>query len=164
MDKKEDFLRSMLPDLPFDFLVGSVHSVYDIAYDCSWSVECLWDAFKTDDIYREYYKSVFNCIKSGLFTQLGHPDTIKMFSRYPNYDLTPTYHEMAELLNQYGVFAENNTGAYYRYNYPEIGLSDELLGILREHDCRMITVSDAHKPGDCGNYIADIWDKTFGKQ
>ena len=158
---KEDFLRGILPDLPLDFCIGSVHEVFDIAYDCAWSKECLWDKFSADDIYKEYYKNVFACVESGLFTQLGHPDTIKMFGIFPDYDLMPTYRSLAQLLNKYNVFAENNTGAYYRYNYPEIGLSDELLKVFKDNGCKMITVSDAHSPKDCGNYISQIWDKTM---
>lgn len=159
--QKEDFLRDVLPELPLDFCVGSVHEIFDIAYDCSWSMECLWKRVPADEIYREYYNNVFDCVRSGLFTQLGHPDTIKMYGIFPSYDLRPTYEELAGLLNEYKVLAENNTGAYYRYGYPEIGLSDELLGVFRRYGCGMVTASDAHKPKDCGNYIADIWDKTF---
>ena len=57
--------------------------------------------------------------------------------------------------------AENNTGCYYRYHHSDMGLSDELLNILKKYHVSMITASDAHKPSDVGSCIADVWDKTM---
>ena len=55
-------------------------------------------------------------MQSSLFTQIGHPDTIKLFDIYPSYDLMPTYTHLAKLAAQKGIQMENNTGCYYRYN------------------------------------------------
>lgn len=51
--------------------------------------------------------------------------------------------------------AENNVGCYYRYNHPDMGLSDELLEILKKNHVELITASDAHKPSDVGSYIKE---------
>ena len=118
----------------------------------SFSKELLWDVFDTNHIYKRYYELVFQLIQSNLFTQLAHPDTIKMFNYYPTYDLTSTYHELAKLLNQYHMKAENNTGCHYRYHHSDIGLSNHLLTILNEHHVDIISCSDAHKPSDVGAY------------
>ena len=40
-----------------------------------WSKEILWDKYNVDDIYHRYYELIFDLVKSGLFTQLAHPDT-----------------------------------------------------------------------------------------
>ena len=95
-------------------------------------------------------------IKSDLFTQVGHPDTIKMFNYYPTYDLTTTYHEFAVLCNEHHVLCENNTGCHYRYHHEDIGLSKEFLDILKEHHTAIITASDAHKPSDVGSCFTAI--------
>ena len=50
---------------------------------------------------------------------------------------------------------------YYRYNHKDIGLSDELLKILKEHGVEMITASDAHQPSHVGTNIIDIYEKTM---
>ncbi|MBR5290646.1 MAG: histidinol-phosphatase HisJ family protein [Erysipelotrichaceae bacterium] len=157
----EDRIREILKDSPFDFLVGAVHSIDDILYDMSFSKEYLWDVFDVDHIYRRYYDLVFQLVKSNLFTQLAHPDTIKMFNYYPTYDLKETYIELAELLNHHHMKAENNTGCYYRYHHKDMGLSDELLDILKEYGVHLITCSDAHHPSDVGSCIKEIWNKTF---
>ncbi len=157
----EDRIQEILKDTSFDFIVGAIHSIDDILYDMSFSKEYLWDVFDVDHIYRRYYGLVFQLVKSNLFTQLAHPDTIKMFNYYPTYDLKETYIELAELLNQHHMKAENNTGCYYRYHHKDMGLSDELLDILKEYGVHLITCSDAHQPTDVGNCIKEIWNKTF---
>ena len=145
----------------FDFLVGAIHSIDTRLYDMGFSDKILWNVFDYDAIYTRYYELVEDLICSDLYTQLAHPDTIKMFNHYPSYDLTPTYHRIAELLKQHNMKAENNTGCHYRYNHKDIGLSDELLQIFKEHGVTMITASDAHHPEDVGTDIKDVWDTTM---
>lgn len=157
----EDQLRDILKDTSFDFLVGAIHSIDGILYDMSFSKELLWDVYDTDYIYKRYYDLVFSLVKSDLFTQLAHPDTIKMFNYYPTYDLTETYVQLANLLNEHHMKAENNTGCYYRYHHKDMGLSDELLNIFKKYHVSMITASDAHKPSDVGTCINEVWKKTM---
>lgn len=157
----EDNIQDILKDTSFDFVVGAIHSIDDILYDMSFSREYLWDVFDADHIYQRYYELVFQLVQSGLFTQLAHPDTIKMFNYYPSYDLKETYIELAILLNKHNMKAENNTGCYYRYHHKDMGLSDELLAVLKKYGVNMITCSDAHYPSDVGNCIKEIWKKTF---
>ena len=149
----EEILKEILSDNRFDFLTGAVHSVNSILYDMSFSKELLWDKYPADQIYRDYYEAVMNCVKSGLFNRLAHPDTIKMFKIYPDYDLSKTYHLLGRLLHERGMLAEINTGCRYRYSHPDIGLSDELLSVFMDEDVQLITGSDAHKPADVGSFI-----------
>lgn len=158
---EEENIKKLCSVYPFDFLVGSVHAIDYLVYDSAWSLEELWNKYPTDEIYKKYYEHMFKLVESDLFSQLAHPDTIKMFNIYPSYDLTDTYHKLADLCFKHHIKVENNVGCYYRYHHKDMGLSDELLKIFREHHCEMITVSDAHKPCDVGNYIKDVWDKTM---
>lgn len=157
----EEYLREVLSQYKFDFLIGSIHSVDGILYDMGFSKELLFDVYDIDYIYKRYYELICNVIESGLFTQIGHLDQIKLFNYYPTYDLKPTYQKIAELLNKYHVKAENNTGIHYRYGHKDIGLNDELLQVLKDNHVEMITSSDAHKPSDVGSDIALIYDKTM---
>ena len=151
----EEMLKKILSGYQFDFLTGAVHSINSILYDMSFSKELLWDKYPADQIYRDYYEAVLNCVKSGLFTRLAHPDTIKMFKIYPDYDLSETYHLLGRALKQQDMLAEINTGCRYRYGHPDIGLSDELLAVFKEEDVQLITGSDAHKPADVGSFIKE---------
>lgn len=159
---EEENIKKYIKDIyDWDFLVGSVHAIDYIVYDSAWSKKELWEKFDVDYIYSKYYETVLDLVKSDLFTQLAHPDTIKMFNYYSTYDLTETYETLAEELNNHNMKVENNVGCYYRYHHKDIGLSDELLGIFKKHNCNIITASDAHYPKDVGNYIQNVWDKTM---
>ena len=159
--KHEDFLRQLLSQYEFDFIIGSIHSINDILFDMSFSKELLFDKYDINDIYRDYYNLVKKAIKSNLFTQIGHLDQIKLFNYYPTYDLKETYKDIALLLNEHHVLAENNTGIHYRYGHIDVGLNQELLDILKQYDVKMITSSDAHKPSDVGTNIKDIYSYTM---
>lgn len=157
----KDYIQKVLSQYQFDFIVGAIHSIDGILYDMSFSKELLWDKYDVNHIYQRYYELVFDLIQSNLFTQLAHPDTIKLFEIYPTYDLKPTYEKMAELLNKYHMKAENNVGCYYRYHHPDLGLSDELLEILKKHHVELIFTSDAHKPSDVGSYICEAYQRMY---
>lgn len=159
--KYEEYIRDILKKHHYDFVVGAIHSIDGKLYDMNFSKDILWNKYDVNDIYKRYYDLIFSLVKSDLFTQLAHPDTIKMFNYYPTYDLVPTYHQLADLLVEHHVKAENNTGCYYRYNHHDKGLSDGLLKIFKEHGVEMITASDAHQPDHVGMNIADIYEKTM---
>lgn len=154
--KNKELIRTILSPYKFDFLVGAIHSIDDILYDMPFSKELLWDIYPVNYIYERYYDCVFNLIDSKSFTQLAHPDTIKLFQLYPTFDLSAIYHILAIKLKESNMLAENNTGCYYRYHHPDMGLSQELLHILKEHKVEIITCSDAHKPDDVASYIKEI--------
>lgn len=154
-------IKKILEPYHFDFLVGAIHSIDGLLYDMSWSKEILWDKYDTNKIYQRYYELIFDLVESDLFTQLAHPDTIKMFGYYPTYDLTPTYQKLAQLLVEHHVKGECNTGCYYRYHHPDKGLSKELLQIFREYGVDIMTASDAHKPSDVGTCIKDVYDACY---
>lgn len=155
-DSKEPFIKEQLSAFDYDFVIGSIHYIYDRAYDLDHiSQEILWDKYEINDIYKEYYLQTEKLIQSQLFTQLGHMDTIKKYNIYPTYDLIPTYHHIANLLIQYHMKTECNVGCHYRYGHVDLGLSDVLLNILKEHHVPIITCSDAHQPNDVGILLLD---------
>jgi len=158
---QEELIKKLCNVYNWDFLVGSIHAIDYVIYDSAWSLDALWKPYEVDYIYKRYFEDMFELVKSDLFTQLAHPDTIKMFNFYPSYDLNPTYLQLAKLLNEHHMKVENNVGCYYRYNHKDMGLSDELLKIFKDNGCELITVSDAHYPKHVGIHIKDIWDKTM---
>lgn len=161
--QKEAFIKEMLHDFDFDFAIGSIHYVFNRPYDLKGiSEKILWDQYPVNTIYQEYYQLVLQSVKSDLFTQIGHPDTIKMFQQYrPTLDFIPIYHELAKTLYEHHVIAENNVGCHYRYNHPDMGMNDILLSILQEHHVTLTTSSDAHIASHVGTLIKEIQKKTF---
>lgn len=149
--QSEALLRPLLAQYPYDFLVGSVHSVFDYLYDMdAFSKELLWNRFPAETIYRQYYRVLEQLMDSRLFTQVGHPDTIKMYQIDPGYELHDTYVQMAKAALRNHVLMEDNTGAHYRYHHPEVGLHPHFRKVLRAYGVNIITASDAHVPAHVG--------------
>lgn len=151
--EKIELIEEILSKHSFDFVVGAVHSIDGILYDMPFSNKYLWEVYNVDDIYEKYYEIVFKLVKSGLFTQLAHPDTIKMFGYYPTYSLEETYAKLAKLCVENNVKAECNVGCYYRYNHEDLGLSEALLRNFKKFNTEIITASDAHNVKDVGKYM-----------
>lgn len=151
------FLRNLLAQYPYDFLIGSIHSVDGLLYDMnSFSREILWDKFDTDVIYRRYYEIMEDMICSDLFTQIGHPDQLKLFHYEPSYNLKPTYDHLAKLAKEHDIYMESNTGIYYRYHHEDLGTNAAFMESLLRHDVKIMTASDAHQPQHVGMYIKEL--------
>ena len=95
-------------------------------------------------------------IESDLFTQIGHPDQLKIFHYEPDYDLKPTYERLAVLAKEHDVYMETNTGCHYRYLHEDVGTNQVFLEILKAHGVKIMTASDAHQPQHVGMHIAEI--------
>ena len=157
LPKKEVFLKNILSQYPYDFLIGSIHSIDGRLYDMfDFSKEILWDILDTDEIYRRYYQIMEDMIKSDLFTQIAHPDQIKLFHYEPHYDLKPTYRRIAALACEHHVSMESNTGIHYRYQHEDLGTNLTFLTILKQAGVNIITASDAHQPVFVGSYIKEM--------
>lgn len=149
--ENEEFLRNILQAYPYDFLVGSVHSIDGYLYDMdAFSKELLWSKRASKDIYKDYFELIKKAIKSDLFTQIGHPDVIKMYNYDPGYDLKTEYEDLALLAKEHNVKMEDNTGAHYRYHHQDVGLNDTFRQILKDNGVEIITASDAHYPKHVG--------------
>lgn len=147
----------MLAGYPYDFLIGSIHSIDGLLYDMNgFSREILWDKYDTNAIYRRYYEIMEDMIESDLFTQIGHPDQLKIFHYEPDYDLKPTYERLAVLAKEHDVYMETNTGCHYRYLHEDVGTNQVFLDILKAHGVNIMTASDAHQPQHVGMHIAEI--------
>ncbi|MEG1732823.1 MAG: histidinol-phosphatase HisJ family protein [Longicatena sp.] len=156
----KEFLRKILKEYPYDFLIGSIHSIDGLLYDMNaFSREILWDKYDTNDIYKRYYEIMEDMICSDLFTQIGHPDQLKIFHYEPTYDLKPTYEHLAILAKEHDVYMETNTGCYYRYKHADLGTNQVFLDILKKHGAKIMSASDAHLPEHVGMYIKEVSEK-----
>lgn len=153
----KEFLREILNAYPYDFLIGSIHSIDALLYDMnSFSREILWDKYDTNAIYKRYYEIMEDMICSDLFTQIGHPDQLKLFHYDPTYDLKPTYERLAQVAKEHDVYMECNTGIYYRYHHEDMGTNKEFMDILKKHGVKIMSASDAHQSKHVGMYIKEV--------
>ncbi len=150
----EDFISGLVEDKGFDFLLGSVHFAGNFAFDHKAEH---WAGLDVDEIYRRYFEDSVLLAESGIFDGIGHPDGIKLFGHRPSYPLTGFYERLAAELSKSNMYADHNSGAERRC--PEtasLGMDTELLGILKKHNVKIITSSDAHCPEDVGYKIREL--------
>lgn len=152
--KHEDLIGELTKDKGFDFLLGSMHFVDDFAFDHNAE---LWEDEDVDRVYRRYFEDSVLLARSGIFDGIGHPDTIKLFGHRPSFPLTEYYEKLAVELSKSGMYADQNSGAHRRCpDTAPLGMDPELLHILKSHNVKIVTSSDAHTPEDVGYMIKDM--------
>lgn len=80
MDAEENFVRKAVRAYDFDYLLGSVHFLKTWGYDDDPGD---WKDLPTETYFRryeEYFLTLANMARSGLFNIASHPDLIKIFS------------------------------------------------------------------------------------
>ena len=150
----EPFIRDMISQFPFDFVTGSVHWVDGFGFDHK---KELWDNINVEHTYIRYYIIMQKLIKSGLFTGLAHPDSMKCFGHTPELNLSGTYHKLADLLKEHHMYAEQSGGLRLNYSSEcELGMNERMRAIFVDKGVRILTASDAHRPEDVGANIFDL--------
>jgi len=120
IEEEESSIRDIISDFDWDFVTGSVHWIDGWGFDHK---KEFWEGKETDKEYKRYYEIMKSLIKSRLFDIVAHPDSIKCFGHQPNCDLSQTYIEIADLLNEYKMFAEQSAGLYINYGFNELGMN-----------------------------------------
>lgn len=149
----ENLIRDILHSFDFDFAVGSIHWVNGFGFDHKAE---LWDGVDTEQIYLNYYDLMLRLVKSGLFSGVAHPDSIKCFHHYPTADLSDTYRLLADELNAHHMYAEQSGGLALNYGFEELGMNQTLLNIFKNKNVDIRLASDAHKSEDVGANIAKM--------
>lgn len=146
----EEFIRNILDSFHFDFAVGSIHWIEGFGFDHKAE---FWAGLDIEQLYRKYYDLMLNLIKSGLFSGVAHPDSIKCFHHYPTNDLSDTYRLLADELNSQHMYAEQSGGLRLNYQFEELGMNQTMLSIFKSRNVDIRFASDAHKPEDVGANI-----------
>jgi histidinol-phosphatase (PHP family) len=78
---REDRIANLLADRDFDYVVGSVHFVGDRAVDDDEFGYDIWQTGSADPdrIWRRYFETIAELVRSGLYDILAHPDLVKMW-------------------------------------------------------------------------------------
>lgn len=148
-----DILIDIIKRHDWDFVTGSVHYINNWGFDHRAE---FWQGADVNLLYRRYYEIMLEMINTRAFSGVGHPDSIKCFGHYPDYDLKETYEALADALNNAGMYAEQSGGLALNYGASELGMNREMLRILKKRGVRILTASDAHEPGHAGMNIAEL--------
>jgi len=154
-------IKAFLKDRHYDYIAGSVHTVFDGQCGISDEYEALETFAKYDlrEVYTEYFETVDRMILSGLFDVVGHLDLVQRYG--VNYVEGKT-----EWGRWYGLLRRILKGAIKREMAIEINTSGirqaprrpypdrEIMALYRELSGTMVLLgSDAHRPDQLGSGI-----------
>ncbi len=144
-------LHELLAPYPWDYLLGSVHWVDDLAIDFE---PGLWAVRPVDDVWRGYGAAVSDLARSGLVDVLAHPDLAKVFGRRPS---AAVLHEVQEQIVAAavagGCAVEISTAGLHK-PVGELYPSPELLSACCRAGVPLTLASDAHVPENVGRDFA----------
>ncbi|HXC23935.1 MAG TPA: histidinol-phosphatase [Solirubrobacteraceae bacterium] len=155
----EERIANLLEARDFDYVVGSVHFLADHALDMD--DYSIWGPAhpspthpgrSAEDIWREYFRTLGEAARSGLFDILAHPDLVKVWGPTrprPEGDLRRYYELAMDGIAESGVAIEVST-AGLRKHAQEIYPAPALLEMCVEAGAPIALSSDAHRPEDVG--------------
>ncbi|MFP4424325.1 MAG: histidinol-phosphatase HisJ family protein [Candidatus Woesearchaeota archaeon] len=153
----EKKLRRFSERFPFDYVMGSVHSVNGDMISAPTINDVSLDV--TIGISVEYFDLVKKAISSGLFDSIGHIDLVKrQIPSLPWEVYKDMLEECGELMKRYDVGFEVNTGGYRQAtgeSYPNsYGIS-----LFASQGIDKITLgSDAHNATQLGHGFSEAMD------
>jgi histidinol-phosphatase (PHP family) len=147
---RERDMQEILAPYPWDFLLGSVHTIEGHFIDHE-PTEGLWRHFRVEEVWRRYFIALRGAARSGLFDVLSHPDLVKIFGRRPGPDAVFLHHdETADAVEAAGGLAIEVSTAGLRKAVGEVYPDSGLLEACHSRGIPITTASDAHVPDDVG--------------
>jgi histidinol-phosphatase (PHP family) len=147
----EDRIANLLEAHDFDYVIGSVHFIGEGAVDHEG-----YDAWESDgdpdSIWRRYFETLAEGVRSGLFDIVAHPDLVKVWGRarpFPKHDPRSYYEPAVEAIAETGIAVEIST-AGLRKPVEEIYPAPAFAEMCVEAGAVFALSSDAHVPGQVG--------------
>jgi histidinol-phosphatase (PHP family) len=147
----EDRMVNLLQARDFDYVIGSVHFIGDVAVDMDdYSV---WDSGRTvEDVWKRYFETLGEAARSGMFDVLAHPDLVKVWGAerpQPDGDLRFYYDLAMDGIAESGIAIEVST-AGLRKRAKELYPAPAFLEMCLEAGAPIALSSDAHRPEEIG--------------
>ena len=150
----EDRIANLLEAHDFDYVVGSVHFLREHSLDTD--DHSVWGSGRSaEEIWREYFTTLGEAARSGLFDILAHPDLVKVWGSadrqrpLPEGDLRRYYELALDGIAESGIAIEVST-AGLRKRAQEIYPARAFLEMCLEVGAPVALSSDAHRPEDVG--------------
>lgn len=129
-----------------DFVLGSVHFVYDFPFDHPHHIK-EYEKYDINDLYHEYYRNIRKIASSGLVDSMAHLDLIKIFNFFPSEDMTEVYDETLSLIKEKDLSIEIST-AGLRKPIGKIYPSPEIVQMAKAKGISFTIAGDAHTAQD----------------
>jgi histidinol-phosphatase (PHP family) len=154
---REDRMANLLDGRDWDYVVGSVHFVADMAVD----LDDEWDIWRRGDspekVWKRYFDALAEAARSGLYDIMAHPDLVKVHGDArprPEGDLRRYYEPAVEAFLDAGVAVELST-AGLRKSVGELYPARPFLEMVVDAGCPIALSSDAHVPDQLGYRYED---------
>ena len=147
----EDRIANLLESHPFDYVVGSVHFVGDVAVDHS-DYDAWARSGDAGEVWRRYFETLAEAARSGLFDILAHPDLVKVWGPerpWPDRDPRFFYEPAIEAIAEAGIAVEIST-AGLRKPAGELYPARRFAELCVEAGVPFALSSDAHLPEQIG--------------
>ena len=136
-------LSELVAPYPWDFLLGSVHWLGDVAVDMEPGA---WANATVEEVWRRYAGAVRELASSGAVDVLAHFDLPKIYGRRPEPDtLAGIQRELAQAIASAGLSVEIST-AGLRKPVGELYPDRDLLRACTSLGVTVTLASDAHEP------------------
>jgi histidinol-phosphatase (PHP family) len=149
---REDRIASLLDARDFDYVVGSVHFLGERAVDHEGYD--VWEGDgDPDNVWRRYFETVAEAVRSGLFDILAHPDLVKVWGAgrpAPRRDRRFHYEPAIEAIAESRIAVEVST-AGLRKPAKELYPATDFAEMCVEAEAAFSLSSDAHVPEDVGH-------------
>ncbi len=144
---QEKWIEELAGMAEWDYLIGSVHYLPD-----GWDVDNPKNISRhmggaASSVWHSYWSIYEQCIRSGLFDFVAHPDLPKKFGIRPEGDLLRFYGRSIDALAETGVAFEINT-AGLRNHCAEPYPARQFVELAHAAGVPVLINSDAHRPGD----------------
>jgi histidinol-phosphatase (PHP family) len=150
---REGWIEELAKMAAWDFFIGSVHYLPG-----GWEVDhpkyISRHAGEAEEIWTDYWRAYEQCIRSGLYDFVAHPDLPKKFGFRPGGDLRRFYEPAITALVEAKTPFEINT-AGWRKECQEQYPSRQFLELAREADVPLLINSDAHAVAELGAGFAE---------
>jgi histidinol-phosphatase (PHP family) len=156
----ESVIEKIIKNYPFDFVLGSIHSLEHIAISSRKEYRAYYARKDLSSLAKDYFGALKEAVDSGLFDCLGHLDLYKrfgyeFFGRRVNELHLGWVEEIFCLMAQMGIGLEVNTSGR-RFCLNDFHPSEDILELAKKAGVQIFTVgSDAHKKTDLGCYTRE---------
>lgn len=151
VEGREDQIANLLDRHELDYVVGSVHFIRDRAVDQD--SHDVWDLTgDPDEVWSQYFRTLAQAIRSGLYDICAHPDLVKVWGagrpsprRDPRFHYEPAIEAIAEV----GVAVEFSTAGWRKpvgEQYP----AEAFARMCLDAGAVFALSSDAHLPEHVG--------------
>ncbi|MFT4049451.1 MAG: PHP domain-containing protein [Solirubrobacterales bacterium] len=144
---RDEQMAELIAGNEWDYVLGSVHFLKEAALDMD-TYDIWKERLSPDEIWRNYFNTLADAARSGLYDIMSHPDLVKIWGKdrpLPEGDLRFFYEPAVEAFAEADVTVEMST-AGLRKPVGEIYPAPAFIDMCLDAGLKFALSSDAHEP------------------